>query len=418
MLEGGVSYNTFQSSWAKLCAQFREAIIEMKPRITISHPSDSALPEVINIDDDDDDEDICMLDGPASGRKRMSEETPSPSEKKPRYEQSAFMKTNRLSSPLTIPQHDGPAGTPKANGANGGLAHRLASPAVTRSPFARNLVEARRSNPFEEYLGAGKKFTDIEEIRLRINEHARAGVPDSVNDQVKNDMCRQSVTPWEGPLEKMVDKTLQMLRSGTEQILLSVLSKWQQTQLFKQSSEHMKAFFDEFENLYRPEATALYELETYKLFTVNTLAWEEYSQEEGAYLRQARKTARAKAYIKKELAMRRRPPYKDEAARLKAVAEVKDEQLGKDPFEKEMEVAAYVRGYYKTAALRFVDSVCLSINGKLFRSAKDNIFFYLEGQLGLNACDGEFSALASLRVMKLIKIRRRTKVQRAHGRGC
>jgi hypothetical protein len=367
----------------------------MKPRVVVSDDSDLILPDVINIDDDDDgDDDISMSDGPANGRKRMNEETPTPSEKKPRYNQSASSSFKSAQSSVTdgsgfsqIPQHDGPSGTPKINGTS--IPHRFGSPNVIRSPTAKKPVEVEPS-PFAEYLNAGKKFATIGEIRCRINEHARAGVPDSVNDQVKNEMCMQSVTPWEGPLEKMVDKTLGMLRKDSHAILFKVLSKWQQTQLFKQSVQQINAFFDDFENMYRAEAAALYELETYKLFTINTLAWEEYSQEEGLYLRRARKAVRAKAYVNKELAMRRRPQFKDEAARKKAIAEVKDEQLGKDPFEKEMEVAAYLRGYYKTAALRFVDSVCLSINGKLFKKAKEAIFYYLEGQLGLNSGKGKF----------------------------
>jgi hypothetical protein len=42
-------------------------------------------------------------------------------------------------------------------------------------------------------------------------------------------------------------------------------------------------------------------------------------------------------------------------------AEIGDEQLGPDPFKLELEVAAYIRGYYMTAGLHFVDSVCLSV---------------------------------------------------------
>jgi hypothetical protein len=76
----------------------------------------------------------------------------------------------------------------------------------------------------------------------------------------------------------------------------------------------------------------------------------------------------------------------------KRAAEIKDEQLGPDPFKLELEVAAYVRGYYMTAALRFVDSVCLSVHGKLFRSISQSIFYYLETQLGIaGSLDGKTS---------------------------
>jgi hypothetical protein len=133
------------------------------------------------------------------------------------------------------------------------------------------------------------------------------------------------------------------------------------------------------------------------------LAWENYREEEGAILRRARKAVRARAYVNKEITMRRRPPFRDENAWKKAIADVKEDQLGKDPFETEIGVAAYVRGYYKTAALRFIDSVCLSIHGKLFRNARKEIFYFLEQQLGLDTGNGEFFAVTISRVAELIK---------------
>lgn len=389
LLDGGASYNEFQSSWAKLCAHFHETILETKPKIIVTDPSDSVLPEVINIDDDgDDDIDFSMSDSPSAGRKRMNEETPTPSDKRPRFDPN-------------IHQHDGTNGAPRVNSTNG-LPHRPGSPNVTRTPTSRKPVLDEDPNPFAMHLSICKSITTIGEIRTRITRHSKTGVPGIVNDQVHSEMCMESVTPWEGPLELMVDITLKMLREQADQILLNVLSKWQQTQLFKQSRQHLSTFFNEFEKAQSADAAALYDLETYKLFTVNTLAWEKYREEEGAILRGARKAVRAKAYVNKELAMRRRQPFRDDNARRKAVAEVSDEKLGKDPFESEIEVAAYVRGYYKTAALRFVDSVCLSIHGKLFRNARKQIFYFLERQLGLDTGNGEFSIMTISGAAELI----------------
>src|SRR5271169_5435272 len=76
LLDGGASYNEFQSSWAKLCAHFRTTLLETKPKIIVTDPSDSVMPEVINIDDGDDDIDINMSDSQSAGRKRMNEESP------------------------------------------------------------------------------------------------------------------------------------------------------------------------------------------------------------------------------------------------------------------------------------------------------------------------------------------------------
>jgi hypothetical protein len=347
--------------------------------ITIVDPSDLSLPEIINIDDD---ESTCSE---AASRKRANDETPTRDEKKAKVEISGFTNSRAQingANLFQVPQ------TPRQNGYH--LPHRMATPTALSPVHVRNSITEDPNNPFAEYLKAGKNFATIAEIRERISKHSKTGVPGIVNDQVHMEMCLQSVTPWELPLERMLDITLQMLREQTEAILFEILSKWQQTELFKKARQHLKSFFDEFETSQRAAATMLYELESYKLFTVNNIAWEEYRQQELDILKRARRSRRAKAYVEKQVSMRQRQPFKDETAKKKAVQEVRDEVLGKDPFETEIEVAAYVRGYYKTAALRFVDSVCLSIHGRLFRHARQKIFYFLEQQLGLDKGDGEF----------------------------
>jgi hypothetical protein len=212
------------------------------------------------------------------------------------------------------------------------------------------------------------------------------------------------VAPWEKPLKTMMDITMKMLRDQVDMILSDVLLTWQQTQLFKQSRQHLTTFFDGFEKSQLAETTALYKLETYKLFTINTVAWEAYRQEEGAALRKMRRTVRARAYVNKDLKMRRKTL--DDAAFRKAVSDVKDEQLGKDPFETEIEVAAYVRGYYKTAALRFVDGVCLSIHGKMFKNAKTEINYFLQKKLGLDKGNGNATLFNASGAVQLTDYRR------------
>jgi hypothetical protein len=390
LLDGSSSHNDFQSSWRTLCKNFRETVLAMKPMITIADPSDMQQQEIINIDDDDD-VSISESTPTHNGRKRMNDETPSPSEKKAKVDSNSFSDArgastygmDSFSSSWGTP---GQNGTAKASGSNT-LPHRFATP-TRESQSQPKDIGNDESNPFAEFQSAGKNFASIGEIRGTIARYSRTGLPSIVNDQVYNELCTLSVVCWENPLERVIDITLRMLRDQADSILLNVLSKWQQTQLFKLARQHLSTFFDDFETTQRAAATDLFNLETYRLFTINETAFEMYSQQELKVLQRAREQRRAKA-IAEKTARQNGKPFRDEGARKQAITQILKNGLGKDPFEKEIGVAAYVRGYYMTAALRFVDSVCLSIHGKLFKDAREKIFYFLEHELGLDQSTGK-----------------------------
>ena len=68
--------------------------------------------------------------------------------------------------------------------------------------------------------------------------------------------------------------------------------------------------------------------------------------------------------------------------------------LGRDPFQNEIELAAYVRGYYKTASLRFADNICQTIQGNIFAKVQKEVRQQLlENRLGLNEGDGKLRSL-------------------------
>jgi hypothetical protein len=340
----------------------------MRPRITVRDSSDTIVHEVINIDDDEGDEtQVSEVASNERDRKHQVDEPQSPCPPK-----RSRMDDGTKASPSHI----------NITKMGGGLPTRPMTPRAAQEKAANDEVP----NPFAKYLDCGKNFASIGDIRRLISKHSRTGIPGIVNEQVHMELCMQSVMPWEGPLEVILDLTLSMLRDQANAILFQELSRWQQTQLFKQAHEHLSTFFDEFELSQRDAATELYNLETYKLFTINHVALEQYRQEELEHLRRARRIRRAKLYVEQLARMQRKTFNPDLRRRMEK--DVKDEQLGKDPFETEIEVAAYVRGYYRTAALRFTDGVCLSVHGKLFREAKDRIFYYLEQGLELSKGDG------------------------------
>ncbi|RAL67305.1 hypothetical protein DID88_008068 [Monilinia fructigena] len=195
-----------------------------------------------------------------------------------------------------------------------------------------------RSNPFtdtifENHAHYGKGFTTIGKIRRKIENHTYMGLPDMVNAPVYEYFC---------------EKTGDAL-------------------------------------------DALYKLETYSPFTTNQEDIQKRKEDEKSDLKRIRHRVRAIRFVEKEIycnpkKMKTKPAETDLylQEKKKIVEQVTPEQLGKDSFQNEIDVAAYIRGYYIVAASRYIGSVCLSINNRLFRYVKENIEDLLENQLGNN----------------------------------
>jgi hypothetical protein len=124
---------------------------------------------------------------------------------------------------------------------------------------------------------------------------------------------------------------------------------------------------------------------------LNDEAFAKYKAEELQLLQARRRERRVKCHVEKQdkkARMEGKPLSENKKAEL--AKSVKDEELGRDPFAHEIDTAAYVRGYYKTAGYRFADNLCQNIQGMLFRKVHEEIMNLLEGLLGLNEGNGKF----------------------------
>jgi hypothetical protein len=372
ILEGGSTHNAFHSHFSKICDQFRETVLDMKPSVTISHPSDK-VDEIISIDSDDDDTETRMSSpsymngfGTGNSRKRFNADpmTPTPI-KRPNFgpSQGAGSPSGGLRQVSVKKEF-------------GGVPLRLATP-VPNAPQSPDL------NPFSDILkhhkdrSLNKTNTSLALIRRKIEEHTKAGLPGVVSPQVYTDLCLNSVQPWDKPCARLLVLTINMLRENADAALLNVFQKWSQTQLYKLSRELLAKFFDKLQETQKEALEALCDLEANNDFTVNKLALATYKMSEGNGIRKMRREHRAKMKVIND----GRRFKTDEQRKAAEKDAVEKGDLGPDPFEPELEVASYVRGYYKTAALRFVDSTCLSIHGKLFSDVRKKIPHYLENEL-------------------------------------
>jgi len=385
LANGGLYSNeeSFQSNWTTLCHQFRDLILHIKPRVTVTHESDHAA-EVIDLMSDDE-----QLSQPSTPRhKRPSDEQiQSPTPQRPRFSQSQSPHSQQ-SRVVHTPQ----TGIKREHGL-------MQAPPVP-SPLGRSNNRRGQtffaSTPFYSVENLGKGFTTLTDISKTILSDLRPGLPGIVDTKTYNDLCLQAVAPWKLPLEIFIDETRRLLRYQLGNILKKRLGVYEQTQLYRAAATYLDKFLDNHVAEQRKSLNELRELENYRLFTINDTAVSENRASELRALQQTRRSVRARAFVEKQirLGQKKRLPadmsIEDKNKEMaKRVADVKDEQLGPDPMDKELGVAAYVRGYYITAALRFVDSVCLSMNGNLFRKIGKSIFYYLETELGIvGSADG------------------------------
>jgi GTPase SAR1 family protein len=369
LLAGGPRSNGFLSSWSQLTYDFRNAIESIKPMFSYKHGSDMTRPdrEYIDLLDSDDDQAIPVT--PTPSRKRPPPDlfnSPHGHQSKKFKPENSF---NREPSVATSIQSQQSSTRPKQvpNGCpSSHLKRRTIQP-----------MRGDRSTVFGEFLGFGSGFLSIGDIREIIGRHHPPGFPGHIDHAVYQDICLDAISPWTLLLKRLADHTFKMLRDSVLEILVNFLGDYKQTQLFRSSRGHLLKFLDQYEAEQRQILQTLFDLESYKMFTVNDEIFEMFKTQALKSLQDARRKHRQVCYLQKTPTNKITDPLK-----------VSDIELGPDPFQKEVEVAAYVRGYYKTAGLRFSDNASQSIRGNLFQKVETKIIGMLEHSLELYNGDG------------------------------
>lgn len=181
---------------------------------------------------------------------------------------------------------------------------------------------------------------------------------------------------------------MDLFQSVLHDALESSMSTLSKRMIFAKSKAHLDAFIQRKEAVQRGKILDIFEAEQYQMFTTNEEAFKRYREEELEGLVRVRSIYRLqtigafplnyKAEPLDQLSADKRHKERDEIA--KGLS-----KLGPDAFVDEIEVAATVRGYYRLAAMRFVEHVTLSFYTGLFRSATSNTLFeFLSTELGLH----------------------------------
>ncbi|RYP33962.1 hypothetical protein DL766_003234 [Monosporascus sp. MC13-8B] len=354
--------SALNSEWKKLSQQFYECILDMKPSCIVKDRSDIRLTEVTE------DSDIEVV---SSVRKHsLLTESPIRANKRTKKDQESPLRTQE--------------GRPFSNPIRG--------PPVSHGPASE-----KAASPFQKFLD-NPVLISLPDIRRKIEDRTRPGVRSIVPIEVYESLALDAIRRWEGPMVFYLEKTMTLLGKAIESALWESLENLQRRLIFKETLAHMEEFLVlegiSQEGLLR----GLYNLETYSLFTLNETYSSLHEQEELDHLTRMRALYRLDAAQRLSIPIRNDPRElsDEEAKEERRVMTNVLPQLGEDQFRNEVQVAAFVRGYYKTAAHRFAESATLSINGSLFRAIKERqINLLLEQKLGIEGT-ADRSAFARL----------------------
>ncbi|KAI8625906.1 dynamin family protein [Xylariaceae sp. FL1651] len=354
-MKTAIKDSEFSSEWNTLNNQFRDVIFKIKPTCRVKEPAAQT------IDLSDADTEVSSVT--PSRRPRASDSTvrPSPS-KRPRHDNEA------MSTPVKQESFSASGAFRASSVVSGGL--------------------MEMQNPFASFRNLGRLAMDIREIRSEVRRKQRPGMPrDLVPDEVRETMCLDAVKKWQGPLETYINKTAELLEKVTNQALEESLGVLRRRLIFKECQTHLKEFIDKAVASQQGRLSEIYSSETYQMYMMNEDAFTRYKAQELEQLRRARAIYRLKAVALVEWAYEiKQVEEMSEEDRIKEHKMLSQQlpKIGKDPYETEIEVAAFVRGYYMTAATRFVEGVTMNVNSHLFRMMGDSeLDMFMDEKLGL-----------------------------------
>ncbi|RMJ16259.1 hypothetical protein CDV36_004089 [Fusarium kuroshium] len=352
----------FSKHFVPLPEDFRNCLLEMKPKFTLKDSSDIPVLEIS--DDESDAGSVVTITNTNTPSKRRAMGPPTTPSKRARTDQMP-------------------------NGTNGHIKPEDMRASVPRFSPAAGPRRTAFPPPFTPFSGVGRGFRTLRQVRDEIKAKTRAGVPDIITEEVYNDMCREAIQPWDGPMKAFLNEVMNLLSTMLESALELSFARLNKRLIYKECRKILTEYLDERRHETLGALEMVYRLETYGLFTVNQEAFRRYQKDEQILLTRYRHQMRMLAAGYGD----GRPPVPWES--LTDEKRVQDDRrreadlakLGPDSFERELEVVAYVRGYYRLAALRFADAVALHITNGMIPHIQRHLPYHLDRKLGLGGND-------------------------------
>lgn len=344
---------SFSAEWGKIAETFKVRILDLKPRYRV-------MPDGFSMQRD--------TSSGASDRESVFSVNNSPSLSIKR--QRPIDLTADVQTP-SAQRRRGQNGVVKVEEANGSF--------INGSPFATP------SGPVATNGRAPSRT--LAQIRNLIRSEREAGKPGEVPWDVIEFLCMEAVKPWGNPLHTFVKDTMKFLHAELRKSLGESFKELEKRQVYRHAKDFTAEWLKMHEARIASQLDRNHKLETTKIYAMDDETFQRHRAHEGHMLRRNRHFFRLKQ-LNNDHIYTKLPDW----TTLSAEARRKEEQdmaketakLGEDPYEVEMGVASHVRGYYLTAAMRFIDIVAMHITSGLFPDLEKDIDQYLDKKMGLD----------------------------------
>lgn len=352
----------FSKKFSDLPDNFRDCLLEMKPKFTLRDKSDIPIVEII---DDDSDADSTITNSNVV--------TPS--------------KRRNMGPPTTPAKRQRSEVTPIPVSLNGHIKPEEGRGSVPPPPSP--IKRPQFPEPFTRFKDIGRGFRTLRQVQEEIKAKSRTGAPGIMPEEVYNDLCREAVLPWDGPMKAFLNEIMRLLSKSLGDALSKAFGPLNKRLIYQESRKLLKDYLAERRRETEAALAVVYRLETHGLFTISNEILERCQADEKMLLTRFRHQMRMHAAGYAD----GKPPVPWESLNeVKKALDTKRREddltkIGPDPFERELKVIAYVRGYYRLAALRFADSVALHITNGMIPDIQRQLPYYLDGKLGLRGPD-------------------------------
>lgn len=197
----------------------------------------------------------------------------------------------------------------------------------------------------------------------------------------------EAVKPWANPLHSFLSDTMAHLRGELATSLADSFRDLEKRQVYTIARRLTKDWLKMHQTRILAQLERIYGMETRKIYTMDDDSFQRHRVHEAHMLKRNRHFYRWKAHLGDPT-----PAKLEDWDKMTAEARRKEEiqhqkegaALGDDPYEVELGVASHVRGYYLTAAMRFIDVIAMHITSGLFPDLQADIEQYLERKMGLD----------------------------------
>ncbi|OAA69659.1 Dynamin family protein [Cordyceps fumosorosea ARSEF 2679] len=310
---------------------FRDCLLHIKPKFTLKDRSDTPVVEI-----SDDDSDAAPLPTATPSKRRQGVGQITPSSKRVRLENSNNVPNGHVSNLKR---------------------EETASPSSSISAAAPRAKKFRPPPPFTEYSALGSGFRTLAQVKKDIQGKMQAGTPDVIPPDVYQDMAVESIKVWEQPTHTFLRATMGQLHEKLREKLDLSLHRLRKRLIYRETAEHLLQFLKEQLQKTQEMADLVLKHETRQLITFQDDTFKLYKEMEEKELKWFRHRMRCQARFPEMPVRPGNWATMNDEQRLQETREQEKEtvKLGPDAFADEVMVVSYVRGYYRLAALRFVD---------------------------------------------------------------